>query len=150
LQDVTVTPTSIPINATGGTVGRAYPASWNFTPRCATNACTMTVNLVVPSADDREFPLTVKVAPSGADYTGSARAKFAKCDGIQTTDTIRLTLVPDASEISNGRWGRWTGTVVATAPYLDLGNGSYCPSVSWDFKVFSGSIGNAGTAGSTV
>jgi hypothetical protein len=150
LQDVTVTPTSIPINATGSTVGRAFPMSWNFTPQCATSACTMTVNLLVPSADEREFPMTVKVAPSGADYTGSAQVKFAKCEGTQTTDTIKLTLVPDTSEISNGHWGRWTGTVVATAPYLDMGNGSYCPSVSWDFKVSSGSTGNAGTAGSTV
>jgi hypothetical protein len=150
LQDVNVTPTSIPSDATGGTVGRAFPTSWNFTPQCVMSACTMTVNLVVPGPQERGFPLTVKVTPSGADYTGSTHAKFAECGGTVTTDAIKLTLVPDTSQISNGHWGHWTGTVVATAPYLDLGNGSYCPSASWDFKVSSGSTGSTGTAGSTV
>ncbi len=148
LQDVTVTSTSIPSGATGATVGRAFPTSWDFTAECATNACTMTVNLVVPTTDERGFPLLVTVSPSGADYTGSAQAKFSKCEGTQTTDTIKLTLVPDASQISNGHWGQRTGTVVATAPYTDMGNGSYCPSASWDFSVSSGGAGNAGaTAG---
>jgi hypothetical protein len=150
LQDVNVTPTSIPSNATGGIVGRAFPTSWNFTPLCAMSACTMTVNLVVPGPQEGGIPLTVKVTPSGADYTGSTQAKFAECAGTVTTDTIKLTLVPDTSQISNGHWGHWTGTVVATAPYITLGNG-YCPSVSWDFTVSSGGPGNAGpTASSTV
>ena len=150
LQDVNVTPTSIPSDATGGTVGRAFPTSWDFTPQCAMSACTMTVNLVVPGPQERGFPLTVKVTPSGADYTGSTQAKFAVCAGTVTTDTIKLTLVPDTSQISNGHWGHWTGTVVATTPYITLSNG-YCPSVSWDFNVSSGGAGSAGaTAGSTV
>ena len=150
LQDVNVTPTSIPSGATGGTVGKAFPTSWNFAPQCAMNACTMTVNLLVPGPQERGFPLTVKITPSGPDYTGSTRAKFAECGGIATTDTIKLTLVPDASQISNGQWGHWTGTVVATTPYISLSNG-YCPSASWDFNVSSGGAGSAGaTAGSTV
>ena len=145
-----VTPTSIPSDATGGTVGRAFPTSWDFTPQCAMSACTMTVNLVVPGPQERGFPLTVKVTPSGADYTGSTQAKFAVCAGTVTTDTIKLTLVPDTSQISNGHWGHWTGTVVATTPYITLSNG-YCPSASWDFKVSSGGAGSAGaTAGSTA
>jgi hypothetical protein len=37
--------------------------------------------------------------------------------------------------MSNGAWGNWTGTVVATMPYTSLSNGGYCPSVSWDFNV---------------
>jgi hypothetical protein len=150
LQNAIVTPTSIPSGATGGTVGRAFPTSWNFTPQCAMSACTMTVNLVVPGPQERGFPLTVKVTPSGAGYTGSTRAKFAECGGSVTTDTIKLTLVPDTSQIFNGQWGHWTGTVVATAPYINVGNGYYCPSASWDFKVSSGGAGSAGTAGSTV
>jgi Fibronectin type III domain len=150
LHDVNVTTTSIPSGGTGGTVGRAFPTSWNFTPQCATNACTMTVNLVVPGPQERGFPLTVKVTPSGADYTGSTRAKFAKCGGSVTTDTIKLTLVPDKSQISNGQWGHWTGTVVATAPYTSVGDG-YCPSSSWYFHVSSGGPGSAGAnASSTV
>jgi hypothetical protein len=150
LQNAIVTPTSIPSGATGGTVGRAFPTSWNFTPQCSANACTMTVNLVVPGPQERGFPLTVKVTPSGAGYTGSTQAKFAECGGSVTTDTIKLTLVPDTSQIFNGHWGNWTGTVVATAPYIDMGNGYYCPSASWDFNVSSGGAGSAGaTAGST-
>ena len=149
LQNAIVTPTSIPSGATGGTVGKAFPTSWNFAPECA-SACTMTVNLVVPGPQERGFPLTVKVTPSGADYTGSAQAKFAVCAGISTTDAIKLTLVPDKSQITNGQWGHWTGTVVATAPYVSLSNG-YCPSASWDFKVSSGGAGSSGaTAGSPV
>jgi hypothetical protein len=111
------------------------------------NACTMTVNLLVPGPGERGFPLTVKVTPSGADYTGSTQAKFAECSGTATTDAIKLTLVPDKSQISNGQWGHWTGTVVATAPYINMGNGYYCPSASWDFKVSSGGAGNAGATG---
>jgi hypothetical protein len=53
LQNAIVTPTSIPSGATGGTVGQAFPTSWNFTPQCATNACTMTVNLVVPGPQEK-------------------------------------------------------------------------------------------------
>ena len=150
LQNATVTTTSIPTGATGGAVGRAFPTSWNFTPQCTTNACTMTVNLLVPGPQQRGFPLTVKVTPSGADYTGSAEAKFAECGGTLTTDAIKLTLVPDKSQISNGRWGHWTGTVTATAPYISLSNGYYCPSGSWDFKVSSGGAGNAGATGGTT
>jgi len=151
LQNAIVTPTSIPSGATGGTVGRAYPTSWNFTPQCTTNACTMTVNVVVPGPQERGFGLTIKVTPSGADYTGSIQAKFAKCGGTVTTDAIKVTLVPDKSQISNGRWGHWTGTVSAAAPYINLNNGYYCPSASWDYNVSSGGAGNAGaTAGSPV
>jgi hypothetical protein len=150
LQNAIVTPTSIPSGATGATVGRAFPTSWNFAPQCAANACTMTVSLLVPGPQERGFPLTVKVTPSGADYTGSAQAKFAECGGISTTDAIKLTLVPVKSQISNGQWGHWTGTVVATAPYVSLSNG-YCPSSSWDFNVSSGGAGSTGaTAASPV
>jgi Fibronectin type III domain len=148
LQNVIVTPTSIPSGATGGTVGRAFPTSWNFTPQCATNACTMTVNVVVPGPQERGFGLTMKVTPSGADYTGSTKAKFAECEATATTDAIKLTLVPDKSQISNGQWGHWTGTMVVTAPYINLNNGYYCPSASWDYKVSSGGTGP--TAGSPV
>ena len=150
VQNAIVTPTSIPSGATGGTVGKAFPTSWNFTPQCTANACTMTVNLVVPGPSERGFPLTVKVTPSGADYTGSAQAKFAVCSGTVTTDAIKVTLVPDKNQISNGQWGHWTGTVVATAPYIDMGNGYYCPSVSWDFKVSSGGAGSTGATGGSA
>jgi hypothetical protein len=149
LQDVTVTPTSIPSNATGATVGRAFPTSWDFTPQCATYSCTMSVNVVVPGPEEGGFPMTIKVSPSGAGYAGSTQVKFAVCSGTPTTDTVRLTLVPDKSQISNGHWGHWTGTVVATAPYLDMGNGYYCPQASWNFTVSSGSVGNDDT-GTTV
>jgi Fibronectin type III domain len=150
VQDVTVTPTSIPSGATGATVGRAFPTSWDFTAQCATNACTMTVNLVVPSADERGFPLLVTVSPSGADYTGSAQAKFSTCEGTQTSDTIKLTLVPNTSQISNGKWGQWTGTVVATAPYISVGNGYYCPSATWNYNVSSGGRAPTTAPGSTT
>jgi hypothetical protein len=150
LQNAIVTTTSIPSNATGGTVGKAFPTSWNFTPQCSTNACTMTVNLVVPGPGERGFPLTVKVTPSGADYTGSAQAKFAECSGTVTTDAIKVTLVPDKSQITNGQWGHWTGTVVASAPYINLNNGYYCPSANWDFKVASGGAGSAGGTGGSA
>jgi hypothetical protein len=151
LQNVNVTPTSIPSGATGGTVGKAFPTSWNFTPQCATNSCTMAVNVVVPGPQEQGFGLIIKVTPSGAGYTGSTQAKFAKCGGTVTTDAIKVTLVPDKSQISNGRWGHWTGTMVATAPYINLNNGYYCPSASWDYKVSSGGAGSTGaTAGSPV
>ena len=147
LQNAIVTPTSIPSNATGGTVGRAFPTSWNFFPQCTTNACTMTVNVVVPGPQERGFGLTLKVTPSGAGYAGSTRGKFAECMGTATTDTIKVTLVPDKSQISNGQWGHWTGTVTATAPYINLNNGYYCPSATWDYHVASGGSGNAGATG---
>jgi hypothetical protein len=150
LQNVTVTPTSIPIGATGGTVGKAFPTSWNFAPQCATNACTMTVNIVVPGPQEKGFGLTLKVTPSGAGYTGSTQAKFAECGGTVTTDGIKVTLVPDKSQISNGQWGHWTGTVVASAPYINLNNGYYCPSASWDFNVAPGGSGNAGATGGST
>jgi len=148
-QNVNVTPTSIPSGGTGAVVGREFPTSWNFTPTCAANACTMTVNVVVPGVQEQGFGLTIKVTPSGADYTGSAQAKFAKCGGTLTTDDIKVTLVPVTSQISNGQWGHWTGTVVATAPYLSLDNGYYCPSQSWDFHVAPGGAGSAGATGGT-
>jgi hypothetical protein len=151
LQDVTVTPTSIPSGATGGTVNSPFPTTWDFTPQCATYSCTMTVNVVVPGPQEKGFGLTIKVTPSGADYTGTTQGKFAKCGGTLTTDTIKLTLVPNKSQISNGRWGHWTGTMSATAPYIDLDNGYYCPEATWEYNVSAGGGGNAGSAaGSTV
>jgi hypothetical protein len=151
LQNVIVTPTSIPSGATGGTVGKAFPTSWNFAPQCATNACTMTVNVVVPGPQEKGFGLTLKVKPSGAGYAGSTEGKFAICGGTATTDDIKVTLVPDKSQITNGQWGHWTGTVVASAPYINLNNGYYCPAASWDFNVASGGSGSAGgTAGTAV
>jgi hypothetical protein len=145
-QNVNVTPTSVPSGGTGAVVGREFPTSWSFAPQCATNACTMTVNVVVPGLQGT-FGVAINVTPSGADYAGSTQAKFAKCGGTLTTDDIKLTLVPDTSQISNGQWGHWTGTVVATAPYLSLDNGYYCPSQSWDFHVAPGGAGSAGATG---
>jgi hypothetical protein len=41
--------------------------------------------------------------------------------------------------------------MVATAPYINLNNGYYCPSASWDYNVSSGGAGSTGaTAGSPV
>ena len=144
-QNVYVTPTSIPSGATGGTLDKAWPTSWNFFPQCTATACTITVNVVVPGPSEEGFGLQIKVKPSGADFTGTAQAKFAKCDGTVTTDTIKVTLAPDSSEIANGQWGHWTGTVTASAPYIDLGNGYYCPSATWDYKASQGGPGSAPT-----
>lgn len=148
LRDVTVTPTSIPSGATGSIVGRAFPTSWQFTPQCATSSCRMTVNLLVPGSTNQGFPMTVKVRPSGADYTGTAQVKFVKCMGTVTTDTVNLTLVPAKGQISNGAWGSWAGTMSVNAPYIDLDNGYYCNSGSWDFKVSSGGTGGSGSGSS--
>jgi hypothetical protein len=41
--------------------------------------------------------------------------------------------------------------VVATAPYINLNNGYYCPSASWNFTVSPGGPGTApATGGSPV
>jgi hypothetical protein len=148
LQDVNVTLTGQPSGAIGGTIGKVFPTSWNFTPQCSTSACTMTVNVNVPSSDQGAIPLTVKVTRSGADYSGTTQAKFVKCGSDVTTDTITLTLVPDTRQISNGRWGRWTATVSAAAPYVNLDNGYYCPAGTWNFSASSGGAG--APASSTV
>ncbi|HUN30928.1 MAG TPA: fibronectin type III domain-containing protein [Trebonia sp.] len=137
LVNVNVTPTSIPSGGTGATVGKALPESWYFTPQCAANACTMTVEVAIPAADSDTGSYNIKVSPSGANYTGSIKAKFAKCSTTQTTDTIAVTLTPDKSGISNGAWGKWTGTLVATMPYTSMSSGYYCPEQSWDFNVSS-------------
>jgi hypothetical protein len=142
LQDVVVTPTSIPSGATGATLDKAFPTSWNFFPQCAKDACTMTVNVVVPGVSERPIGLTITVKPSGAGYTGSAHEKFIECAGVPTDDTIKLSLVPDQSEISNGQWGHWNGTVVVSAPYIAVSDG-YCSASTWDFKASPGGSGGA-------
>jgi hypothetical protein len=133
-ESVSVTPTSIPSGATGGTVGKSFPESWTFTPQCSESACTMSVELVVLGPNDGSVFTTIRVSPSGNGYTGSTQAKFAKCGGTFTTDTLTLALAPKASGMSNGAWGGWTGTVTATMPYTSL-SGGYCPSVSWDYSL---------------
>jgi len=149
LQDVNVTPTSIPAGATGGTLDKQFPTSWAFTAQCSMNACTMIVNLVVPGPQERGFPMTLKLTPSGADYTGTTQAKFAVCGGTETNDAIKVTLVPDKSQISNGHWGQWTGTVSATAPYVTVGDG-FCDESTWDFNVSSGGSGSSGAGASST
>jgi len=136
-NNVNVTPTSIPSGGTGAAVGKARPESWYFTPQCAVSSCTMTVEVVIPAADNGSGSYNIKVSPSGASYTGSIKAKFAKCQTTETTDTIQVTLTPDKSEISNGAWGKWAGTLVATMPYTSMSSGYYCPEQSWDFNVSS-------------
>jgi hypothetical protein len=136
-ESVNVTPTSIPSGATGATVGKEFPEQWSFTPQCSASACTMTVGVVVLGINDGSVFSTVKVRPSGhGGYTGSTQAKFAKCGGTLTTDTLTLTLTPKASGIANGAWGDWTGTVGVTMPYTGV-SGGFCPSVSWDYRLSS-------------
>ena len=143
LQNVYVTPTSIPVGGTGGIVGKAFPTAWDFTAECTSSACAMTIFAVVPDPKEKGASLTITVTPSGADYTGTVHAKFSNCFGTPITDTIKLTLVPDKSQISNGAWGHWTGTLVNTEPYINLDNGYYCTSSTWNYHISPGGTGTA-------
>jgi hypothetical protein len=135
-ESVSVTPTSIPSGGTGATVGTAFPETWEFTPQCSGTACTMDVGVVLLGINDGSVFSTVKVSPSGDGYTGSIQAKLASCVGIETTDTLAVTLTPKTSDISNGAWGDWTGTAAVTMPYTSAGD-DYCPSQSWNFSLSS-------------
>jgi Fibronectin type III domain len=134
-ENVNVTLTSLPSNATGATEGKAFPESWDFTPHCSVSTCTMTVDAALPGTKNMSYPYTVKVSPSGAGYTGSIKAHFVACVKTMTTDTLVVTLTPDKGDISNGAWGKWTGTVMITTPYTTLSDGTYCPSGNWDYSV---------------
>jgi hypothetical protein len=134
-----VTPTSIPSGGNGATIGTPFSEPWYFTPKCTENACVITGDVFLPTYRNKHFSFNVKLTESGANYVGTVTVKFAKCSGTQTSDTVDVTLSPDARYISSGFWDHWSGTIVATMPYTSLGNGSYCPTQSWDFKV-SGDI----------
>jgi hypothetical protein len=133
---VQVTPTYLPSGATGATVGTAYGYSWAFQPDCAAEACTMTVGAKIPTAGGKYYPFTLTLDGNGTGYSGSfSRAKLTECSSVGVSGTITVTLSPDKSEISNGAWGGWTGTVALSSPYTSLGDGSYCPAATWNFSL---------------
>ena len=142
---VQVTPTYVPSGATGAAVGHGSGYSWDFQPDCEANSCTMTVNAEIPATGGKYFPFSIGLTSSGAGYTGSIKkSKLTACSTVGVTDTVTVTLTPSKGDISNGAWGRFTGTVVVSAPYTSVGGGYYCPAGNWNFSLSgTGGIGNA-------
>lgn len=142
---VQVTPTSVPSGGTGTPVGQASSYSWSFQPSCEENSCTMTVEGKIPAVGNKYYPFSIGLVSSGAGYSGSfTKAKLTQCSTVEVAGTVTVTLTPDKSQIANGAWGGWTGTVVLSSPYTGLGGGYYCPAGNWDFSL-SGN-GQLGTA----
>lgn len=125
-------------------VGYHWDDTWSAAPACTSSDCPVMKMMISigPSGtyQDASFPVTLRGSITG--YSGTTTAKVTGCKTstsvIPYTNVITLALTPSEGKVRNGAWTAWTGTMTMTAPYMDAGNGYYCPSGTWTFAVTSG------------
>lgn len=118
-------------------VGDRYTETWYFDPRCAAGACTTRLqNYDAGTIPGLWTGWTVKLARSGAHYSGTAKANLSTCMGLPVSDTVVVTLHVTRAGMVDGQWTAlaWTGTYKDTAPYTSMGL-QYCPSASFTASV---------------
>jgi hypothetical protein len=135
-----VTLTSAPAGSTGNaTVGQVYVETWDFTPQCAVDSCSIAAMLMLPAASGTSalVPVTLHASAPASSVTGTGSVKLSRCSSIADNDTVTVSIRPaKGATLSavNGGWTQWTGTVDVTAPYTSTGGG-YCPRQTWHYSV---------------
>lgn len=135
-----VTLTSAPAGSTGNpTVGQAYVETWDFTPQCAVDTCSIAATIALPAASGTSAPVSVTLHASApaSSVTGTGSVKFSRCSSVTDTDAVTVSIRPARGatlSAVNGGWTQWTAAVDVTAPYTQTGGG-YCPRETWHYSV---------------
>ncbi len=116
-------------------VGQTWSDSWTFTATCTAKACTLKADAEFAPPDYGAQPFTVTLTSSGAAYTGSAKADITKCGSVDVHNTVTVRIAAKKGAVNNGAWKSWAGTMLLSAPYVDAGDGTYCPAQSWNFSL---------------
>jgi Fibronectin type III domain len=125
-------------------VGYHWDDTWSATPACIPSGCpVMTMMISVgPGGTFQNASMPMTLHSSGSGYSGTATAKVTGCQTstsvIPYVNTVTLVLTPAKGKVRNGAWTAWTGTMTMNAPYMDEGDGYYCPSGTWTFALTSG------------
>jgi hypothetical protein len=136
-----VTLTSAPAGSTGNpTVGQVYVETWDFTPQCAADSCSIAAMLALPATNGTSatVPVTLHASASASSAVGKATVQLTHCSSITSNDTVTVSIRPakDATlSAVNGGWTQWTSTVDVTAPYIQLSGGYYCPQQTCFYSV---------------
>jgi len=136
-----VTLTSAPAGSTGNpTVGQVYVETWDFTPQCAVDSCSIDAMLALPATNGTfaTVPVMLHASASASSVAGKATVQLTHCSSITSNDTVIVSIRPaKGASLSavNGGWTQWTGTVDVTAPYAQVSGGYYCPRQTWHYSV---------------
>lgn len=112
-------------------VGDTTLDTWSFTPKCASGACTVDLSGTISG-----LPFKATLNRSGAVYTGSAKARIARCGSSTGSNTLAVSVKVTGGEMIDAAWAasNWTGSLVLSLPYTTSGN-DYCPSQSATFSI---------------
>ncbi len=116
-------------------VGQTWTESWTFTATCTAKGCTLKANAQFGPPDYTAHSFTVNLTSSGAAYTGSAKADITTCGSVNLHNTVTVRIAANKGAVDNGAWKSWAGTMLLSAPYTDIGGGTYCPTQSWNFAL---------------
>ncbi len=116
-------------------VGQTWSDSWTFTANCTAKGCTLKADAEFGPPDYGAQPFTVNLTRSGAAYAGSAKADITKCGSVDVHNTVTVRIDAKKGAVDNGAWKSWAGTMLLSSPYVDAGDGTYCPAQSWNFSL---------------
>jgi hypothetical protein len=125
------------VSSGGGTlkVGRAWPDTWTFSPKCATGPCNVALagTLTPPGITVGSFRITLQRA--GAVYRGTTNAHITRCgvapNIVDVVNTVTVRIRVKAADATNGAWlvSSWAGSLRMDSPYTAAGQ-YYCPAQS--------------------
>lgn len=115
--------------------GQAWSDSWTFTATCTAKGCTLKADAEFAPPDYGAQPFTVNLTSSGAAYTGTTRADITKCGSVNVHNTVTVRIAAKKGAVDNGAWKSWAGSMLLSSPYVDAGDGTYCPAQSWNFSL---------------
>ena len=99
--------------------GRNGYMTWQFSPTCATGACDVIVHV-----KDRHFSFSMKLARTGAAYTGHTVANLGSCgprgNSIPDPETMNVKIRVTKAAGQNQEWAAtsFAGTMAGTSQYV--------------------------------
>jgi len=107
--------------------GKTFTNKWSFTPSCSNGPCNVALTGNFGEEDTaKTFELTLN--RSGATYSGSTKTSISNCRGKPVQNTVSVTITVNHASGPDWLADGWTGSISADSPYLDSGDGYYCPA----------------------
>jgi chitodextrinase len=118
-------------------VGYQWSDTWQIDSTCKRGPCDATLqgSFSPPGYNYKEF--TIDLTRDGATYTGSTTAQTSYCSSVPSDNTLTVQMTVDTARTTAGQWtaSSWTGTLEMATPYIDVGDGYYCPSQTYRYDL---------------
>jgi len=109
--------------------------SWKFSPACKSGACSTRLHTHLGTIIENHV-LNVRLARTGARYSGTSRSVIAECSFKDVVGTTAVKLTVKRAAWIDGVWRATvvSGTYVQSAPRVESGI-YYCPAGSASYSV---------------